>query len=176
MKFSFKSIFSLFWLGCKILIIGLTLKILLTLVFFLMIIWVMQNGSSYYLEKGVSLTADTDVNGNGIRDDIDGYLIRKYGKDEGQLAAVRQFARVMQASLSVPKGNREAARAVALKSARAISCLFAKFEDPGTSSHMVSKDIVAMTANTKLRMKAYRAYNRAIDGMVFTLPEGNLCE
>jgi len=131
-----------------------------------------ESGDLPRLERGDSL-AGADVDGNGIRDDIDAYIDQHYSGEKRQSAA-RQFARVMQATLLVPENDGEAARAVALRVMRGIVCTYSTFDDADAGK--VIEEIRAITTNTKSRLLAHLAYDRALDGMAFTLPKGDTCE
>jgi len=131
-----------------------------------------ESGAIPRLERSNSL-AGTDADGNGIRDDVDAYIVQNYSGEE-QLAAVNQYARTMQASLLLPENDREAARVVALRSARAIYCIHSKFGNG--KGYRVTSEIRGVTTNTKPRLLAYLSYNRSLNGMVFSNPQGEVCE
>jgi len=131
-----------------------------------------ESGDIPRLERGDSL-AGADLDGNGIRDDIDAYIDQRYSGEERQSAA-RQFARAMQASLLVPENDGEAARAVALRVMRGIVCTYSTFDDADAGK--VIEEIRAITTNTQSRLLAHLAYDRALDGMAFALPKGDACE
>jgi len=124
------------------------------------------------LDRSDSL-AGTDADGNGIRDDIDAYIDQHYSGEERQSAA-RQFARGMQATLLVPANDTEAARIVARQVMRGIVCTYSRFND--ADADQVIDDVRAITTNTQSRLLAHLAYDRALDGMAFTLPQGDTCE
>jgi len=131
-----------------------------------------ESGDIPRLERGASL-AGTDADNNGIRDDIDAYIDQHYSGEERQSAA-RQFARGMQATLLVPENDTEAARAVARQVMRGIVCTYSRFDD--ADADQVIDDVRAITTNTRSRLLAHLAYDRALDGMAFTLPRGDTCE
>ena len=82
------------------------------------------------------------------------------------------------AEVDLPQGDRVAAKRVILLGSRAIMCVSAKFDKSAheTNPSVVTKQIEAMTFNTKARMKAYMNYMSALDGSVWSLPEGDTCE
>lgn len=117
-----------------------------------------------------------DADQNGIRDDIDRYIKKKYSLEKQQ-KAVSQYARSLQASLLVDKENRNAVKAVTNTKAKAISCIHEKIPKgrfPGGGS--VVKEILSITTNTKLRLLAYVSLDKALDGSVISLPSGTVCE
>jgi len=130
-----------------------------------------ESGDIPRLERGDSLVG-TDMDGNGIRDDIDAYINQHYSGEERRSAA-RQFARYMQATLLVPESDREAARAVSLQGTNRINCMYSIF---GVDAAKAIEDIIAITTNTKSRLRAYLTYDKMLDGMVFVLPKGDGCE
>ena len=119
----------------------------------------------------------TDVNANGIRDDIDAILTATYPQAPQRAAAV-QLAKVMQAALLEDKTNIVAVKAISVRGSRAVNCVYRVFDGSNGSKQpaLVITEIEAMTANTKARMLAYLAYNKALDGTSGTLPEGDTCE
>lgn len=128
------------------------------------------------LDRSDSLKG-ADANANGVRDDIEAILTAKY-QTPGQRAAAMQFARSYQAILDVPVGDRVAAKQVKLLGSRALVCLYSNFDSATSDSNpsVVGSRIEAMTFDTKLRMKAYMQFMDALNGSVWSLPEGNTCE
>ncbi len=117
-----------------------------------------------------------DANSDGVRDDIEASL---KGQFQGaQLGATMQFARAYQQVFDLPEGDRIAAKTLKIEGSRASNCLFDQFNSATreTNPYVVSDSIVSMTFNTKARLKAYMAYNKALSGSVWSLPEGDTCE
>jgi hypothetical protein len=122
--------------------------------------------------------AGIDENQNGIRDDIEKYIVENY-PDEGQRKALFQDAKVMQTSLLVNVSDMTAVKKVGVEMSRSVTCMFSKFKSRDVSDqnpHIVSKKIESMTTNTKERLKAYLRFNKAMDGAASSLPEGDTCE
>jgi len=116
-----------------------------------------------------------DLNSDGVRDDIEAILKAKY--QDKQLAAAMQFARSYQAVLDMPDGDRIAAKTLDIQGSRAFNCVSVKFVDrPQQERHAVMDAIVAMTFNTKARLKAYIRFNSALSGSVLSLPDGDTCD
>jgi hypothetical protein len=129
------------------------------------------------LDRTDSLTG-IDENQNGIRDDIEKYIVENY-PDEGQKKALFQFARTMQESLLVDVSDMIAVKKVDIRDTRALHCIFLKFKSKDVSDQNPSiawKKIRSLTTNTKIRLKAYLAFNKALDGTASSLPEGDTCE
>jgi hypothetical protein len=122
--------------------------------------------------------AGPDANGNGVRDDIEEYIVKNY-TNEKERKAVMQDARAMQASLLVDVSDILAIKKVGLQMSRSVNCLFSIFNAEGDlkqNPHAISRQVEAITTNTKPRLKAYLAYNHALDGTTWLLPEGDTCE
>jgi len=121
--------------------------------------------------------AGIDANGNGVRDDIERYIDGKY-PDAAQRKAAIQTAHALQTKLLVNLDDSTALDEAATLGVRAVNCRSIVFPgiDGIAHSWRMSSDIEAMTANTKTRLMAYLAYNKARSGTVSTLPEGNTCD
>lgn len=127
------------------------------------------------LERG-NVLAGVDLNGNGIRDDVEAYISKQF-TDPAQRAAALQTAKGLQAALLVNPQDRVAAKAASLRLGDAIHCIYVRFSITGpTPPGKVVTDLEAVTTNTKQRLLAYLAYNKALDGTTSALPEGNTCE
>jgi hypothetical protein len=117
-----------------------------------------------------------DANGDGVRDDIEAILKGWYAGE--QLSAAMQFARGYQTIFDLPVGDRDAALSATNQGMRAMKCVYRKFEGGNLEKNpsIVSDKIVAMTFNTKARMRTYMNYNHALDGTVWSIPSGNTCD
>lgn len=118
-----------------------------------------------------------DIDRNGVRDDIDAYITKTY-PDEAQRRAALQMARAYQAMLLVDKSDERALDEVSRQSFRAVACQkFAFLGDAGRiASYQMMRELRSVTTNTKERLQAYLAYNKARSGSVSVRPEGNTCE
>ena len=123
--------------------------------------------------------AGPDTNGNGIRDDIDEYIKATFSNSK-QVAAVNQLAKAFQNTILVDVTNKDAVRKVRTALTNASNCVHSTFPYDGSASTLNASTVVqrfeAMTPNTKVRMKAYLAYNKALDGSVTRLPSEDTCE
>lgn len=116
-----------------------------------------------------------DLNGDGVRDDIEAILKAKYKGQ--QLAATKQFARSYQAVFDLPDDDHIAAKALINKASRGLKCVFIKFQgDENDHPTAVSQAIESMTFNTKGRLNAYLRLNKILDGSVLSWPQGDTCE
>ncbi len=134
------------------------------------------SGELPVLDRTDSL-AGIDANANGVRDDIERHIEKKY-TEPAQRRAAMQTASVLQKKLLVDTNDAAALDAVSALGMRATNCqssVFPKIEDLPAMWQMFS-DLEAMTTNTKKRLLAYLAYNKARSGSVSTLPGGDTCD
>ena len=133
------------------------------------------SGAIPKLDRGPSLEG-VDANGNGIRDDIDGFIERSY-PTQPQRHAASQLAAHFQRTLLVDKSDRAALKRQSVLGMRAVNCVYDRFSgaDGSKQPGVVVWDLEAITANTKPRLKAYWSYSKGLDGTVLSLPEGDTC-
>lgn len=128
-----------------------------------------------HLDRSDSLSG-YDENKNGIRDDIDAWL-KELGYNGAQLKAVEQLARSLQKAVTLDPVTRDKAKKISERNTRAIACVFERFQSPDPAlPGTISRKLESLTTNTKARLKNYLAYNKALDGTVSALPDGNGCE
>lgn len=134
------------------------------------------SGELPVLDRTDSL-AGIDANANGVRDDIERHIERKYTEPAQRRAAMRS-AKAFQDMLLVDKRDETALEAVSFRGTLAIVCSIPAF--PGEAGAMegtaMSRDLESMTANTKARLLAYLAYNKARSGSVSTMPREPNCD
>lgn len=133
------------------------------------------------LERSATV-AGPDSNANGVRDDIEAIVTARF-TEAGQRSAAMQSAKAYQSSLTVDTANKAATLAVSQSMMNATNCLYEKFPigqnapAPGvTTAGALTRELEAMTANTKPRLQAYLKFNRALDGTVSSVPKGSTCE
>ena len=123
--------------------------------------------------------AGPDANGNGIRDDIDEYIKTTFSNPK-QVAAANQLAKAFQNAILVDVTNKDAVRKVRTALTNASNCVHSTFPFDGSASTLnastVNQRFEAITPNTQTRMKAYLAYNKALDGSAIRLPSEDTCE
>lgn len=137
-----------------------------------------RTGAIPVLERTQTL-AGVDANGNQVRDDVEAYVTTKYaGATAEQRAAVLQAARAMQAALLIDPSDNAAAKAANRKIVYAVHCIYARFDGTGgsTPAARVAQEIESLVTNTKPRLMAYLALNKALDGTSWAMPEGDSCE
>jgi hypothetical protein len=134
------------------------------------------SGELPVLDRTDSL-AGIDANANGVRDDIERHIEKKY-IDPAQRRAAMQTAKAFQRMQLVDANNSAAVDAASELGLRALNCrstVFPGLEGIPAKSQM-SSELEAITANTKKRLLAYLAYNKARSGSVSTLLKGDTCD
>ncbi|MDI9335645.1 MAG: hypothetical protein QM520_01220 [Gammaproteobacteria bacterium] len=135
-----------------------------------------SSGAIPKLERGDTLTG-TDANTNGVRDDIEAYIVANY-TNGAQRAAAMQYAKGMQKTLTVGSTDVQTAKEVQRQSSLANKCLYSTFDGSAGTKHpaAVGTELEKMTTNTKQRLLAYLAFNKALDGTSWGTPAGDGCE
>lgn len=101
----------------------------------------------------------TDVDGNGIRDDIDQYIARTFPDPNARAAAI-QFATALQSSL-LDASNHDDSITHATELYRSVECMGSIAGDAGDDALDALK---AVTLNNNARTRAYLAFNEQIVG------------
>lgn len=119
-----------------------------------------------------------DADGNGIRDDIDRFIARHYSATSVMKRAAEQEARAFQGQVDAT--TPEQALLAANEVIRAADCSF-KVLPRSTEKEMkfsedMSKEIKALTANTKERFEAYWRAQELVSGSVFRSAKEPVCE
>lgn len=117
--------------------------------------------------------AGIDTDENGIRDDIDAYIQKNF-KNIDQQNAVKQFAKSMQQFILIDPGNRQIAKEASAKNSMAISCIYLRFS--ADTAYKTVNEIDAITTNTKRRLLASNAVDKALDGTVISEQNGEVCD
>lgn len=135
-----------------------------------------KDGKLPTLDRSISI-AGPDSDKNGVRDDVDSWLARRF-TGTAQRAAATQMAKAVQEALIVDGTSPSASKQVSQHLSNALNCLFARFPDTeGTQAPAaVSQEIESVTTNTKARLLAYFGYNKSRDGTPSSLPKGDTCE
>jgi hypothetical protein len=119
-----------------------------------------------------------DTDGNGIRDDIDRLIAKKYAVTPAMKKAAEQKARALQKSMETT--TREQARIAGNEIFRAGDCAFQFLphatEDDMKALEKMSAEIEALTANTKERFEAYWRGETLAGGMVFRRAKEPVCD
>ena len=113
-----------------------------------------------------------DADNNGIRDDIDKFIVEQYNSEEDR-SAVRQIARNTQSKLLLTNpAEAEDIKSIYDRQVKATVCLGVRRDSSESSVYEGTiKDILQITLNTDLREKAYRDYGRMIGTLRVKFPE-----
>lgn len=114
-----------------------------------------------------------DADSNGIRDDVDRLIALKYSATPAIKKAAEQKARTLQKALEVT--TRDEARLVGNEIMRAWDCADLAIPDAATTSRL-SRELEALTVNTKERFIAYWKGEELSGGMVFEQPAPLFCD
>lgn len=119
-----------------------------------------------------------DANSNGIRDDIDRLIEKKYARTPEIKRAAEQEARALQ--LNMEATTREEALRAGDAIERAAECTYRTLDAKNPAEvryrESLSKDIEALTVNTEERFQAYWKANALMSGAVFHQSTGQMCE
>ncbi|MGV8894792.1 MAG: hypothetical protein ACOH2K_18050 [Burkholderiaceae bacterium] len=113
-----------------------------------------------------------DVNGNGVRDDLDAY-IAALPDTVLQKAALSQMAAAIGNALTTDTANLSSMLIASKQIAAAAACNHARY-DSATASKK-SAEIEKISVNTKTRFQAYDKFNAALSGTTFVRPQGDGC-
>lgn len=121
-----------------------------------------------------------DANNDGVRDDIEKWIKKRWEKEPLKQKALLQYAKAAQKSVMVDLNNQEEIEKIDELDTRAQNCLWSRFtsNDLHSENHPINigKEIDAYTTNTKERLTHYLAYNEKLDGTTSRLPEGDTCD
>lgn len=116
----------------------------------------------------------TDSDNNGVRDDIDSYILDNYS--EPKRDAVRQVARAFQNVLTVDRFDTEALDQASSDQFKAIVCATEVYGSDRAGAFKMIEVMEALTTNSQERLSAYIDYTSARSGSVSSYPEGDTCE
>jgi len=134
-----------------------------------------QNGSLPILNRDNTVTG-TDVNANGVRDEIDAY-IASLSDSIPQKAALRQVSAALTNAMLVDVTDENALSAAMDMLTKSVQCVNSRYN---TATNMMGTDkrhlIRKLTINTKVRFLANERFNTAMSGHSFSLfDEENVC-
>ncbi|RZI43936.1 hypothetical protein EGT07_00430 [Herbaspirillum sp. HC18] len=119
-----------------------------------------------------------DADNNGIRDDIDRLIAAKYAATSAVKKAAEQKARALQKNMEAT--TRKETLAAADEIMRAGQCTYKTLphatEQDAKFRGQMSKEIEALTANTKERFTAYWKAESLKSGAVFSQPDEPICD
>ena len=116
-------------------------------------------------EAGKQTLAGIDANNNGVRDDVERYIMLTYPDSEKVQQALMQYARAMQKAL-LDAGDKEKSMQHFEEVERAAACLWYTSDSLDKSINM-SNDVLSVILNTDERNYAYFQYADQLGGEVF---------
>ena len=117
-------------------------------------------------DAGKSTLAGVDSDGDGIRDDVQRYIILGHPESEKTRAALTDSAKSLQAAL-LAAGSSSLSRTVSGMERRAAQCLL--YIRP-SDARKVLTGLEAMFLNTEQRFQTYNLYAHNLSGQVSTNP------
>jgi len=134
-----------------------------------------RNGSLPIINRDNTVTG-TDVNANGVRDEIDAY-IALLSDSIPQKAALTQASSALTNAMLVDVTDENALNAAMNIITNSVTCVDSRYNT--ATNIMIGKhkgDLIReLTINTKTRFSAYERFNAAMNGHTFSLPEGDGC-
>jgi len=124
------------------------------------------------LDRSDSLTGP-DRDNNGIRDDIDRYLLTVEASEAEKLALI-QSARAFQSVQAANLNDDRELREISDKLVRGTGCVMLTYESSVAGSQ-ANRKLQGYTANTRNRARHYIKYNDLMDGSVTKLPD-DVCD
>ncbi len=123
--------------------------------------------------------AGIDANNDGVRDDIEKWIKKRWKKDIKKQKAALQYARASQLRITVDLDDKQEILKVDKIGERASYCLWRTFTDDKENKDL-DDEIKAYTSNTKKRFLQFMEYTEKIsnlmNGEVISLIEEDTCE
>jgi len=126
-----------------------------------------RSGEMPELDRSDSLTGP-DRDNNGIRDDIDRYLLTVEASEAEMLALV-QVARALQAVQASDLSSENKLRELDDVIVKAATCVIRTYGS-AVDGDRESRKLQGYTANTRNRTRHYIKYGQLRDGSIFKLP------
>jgi hypothetical protein len=146
----------------------------------LSITWVV-NGHTLPPEPDKTLNDSTllgiDTNDNGVRDDVERYILQTYGKEEITIEIGFQVARAFNTVIEHPENAWETYKIIDM--ARDCETYFRNYADMFGDPILIKKRISSskifksIQLNTEARIRGYLLHDQMLSGGVFTLREIN---
>jgi hypothetical protein len=112
-------------------------------------------------------SAFRDLNGNGVRDDVEERILAKYGSSSNLKNAMFQLAIALQKSVVDERFELPRALEISIEVLRAHECV--TIVDAAETSD--SLDIEAWVVNDEARIRRYNRYNGLLSGQILNLGE-----
>ena len=117
-----------------------------------------------------------DLDNNGIRDDIDAYILSQNFEEPIKKAA-HQVAKAFLKILVVDPSDPVSVKAADLVLAKSLFCIDSIYIHKNLDyGFAITDNLEKITYNTKTRVKAYLKYNASMNGKILSSPKGDTCE
>lgn len=115
--------------------------------------------------------AGQDADGNGIRDDVDAFIVRSYGQDGAMRGAAEMIARSIQPALAVDLAQVQDTSALAEREVEVMSCVSDALgpERRGDVEQMINR-VTDKTYDTSARFEKREAFRRHAERADFSKP------
>lgn len=138
-----------------------------------------QARASTYLkfEDKTKTIGGIDANGDGVRDDIEGYIKLKHKDNPEFVDVYMQYAKEIRRKLTLASEDREVYRRAAHEASRKMVCASAiDYKLEPEKMYGDTTIIYALSVNTKQRRAESNRISSLVSGMVFTLPTEDHCK
>ena len=126
--------------------------------------------------RGKQTLKGTDSDGDGLRDDVQRFIVLNWGYSERAVRALSTIARNVQKNIELGSSlSRDAAYEIAKPQGKSISC-FARSVEEKIFHSVALETVVRVVANTPERKRRYYEFDRLLSGRVFMLEEGTIQE
>ncbi len=109
------------------------------------------------------IAQNVDYNYNGVRDDIEKHITKKFPASQHELAL--RYAKVIQMKMESNKADEIKIKEISNESSSILSCIFESIPNPV----VFSEEIISVTTNTKKRLLAYLEFSKALNGKVLSI-------
>lgn len=130
-----------------------------------------KNSGHYHNEDRSKTLSGIDKNENQVRDDVENYIISKYGDHPEYVDALFRVSMTIWMEMHINSEDREVYRKLAIQSMQDMVCLSviaSKYAVPTGEDDYI--EIVSIHMNTKKRREHNQKISRMLSGMVFSLP------
>lgn len=115
-------------------------------------------------EAGKATLQGTDLDGDGVRDDVQRYIAENFPGDQRIQNALKGFAKAQLETL-INAQNKNASIQHSVEASRTHQCLYFIFEEAGRAGDMLRAEVL----NTEARSLAYITYNNNLGGQGYRL-------
>ena len=127
-------------------------------------------------ERGKQTLKGIDSDGDGLRDDVQRFIVLNWGHSERAVRALSSIARNVQQNIELGSTlSRDEAYEIAKGQGKPIGCFSRSVDDQIRYSVALEK-VVSAVANTPDRKRRYHDFDSLLSGRIFVLDEGTTPE